>query len=513
MEFFHVAQLEKRKKADVLVIPFWKEKQGIRAAVSLEGEFPLLLAAILATEDFNGKEGEVHYLYVEGQPEKRIALLGLGSEEKASVESLRRSYGILAKSCLAKKLKSLNLMIPQQEKINELDFFKGIVEGLLLPNYVFNRLKHQDPEEAEEGLLQNITWIGPQRAILEIAENSSIICDGVYYARDLINGNADEITPEYLAQCARGLAKERHSIKTTVFDKKRIEKEKMGLLLAVNRGSALDPVFIMMEYRGNPQSSDHTVIVGKGVTYDTGGLNLKTSGGMEVMKCDMSGGAACFGIILAVAQLELNVNLTVVIPSTENGIDAKSFKPGDVYPSFLGKTVEMTNSDAEGRLILADALAYATKKLKPTRLIDLATLTGAIEIAIGSEASGLMSIDDNLAQKLIEAGEATQERLWRMPLYDEYKEKLRSDIADLKSWNGRAASSCVAATFLRQFIDETIPWAHLDIAGTAYLTDTKKYLPKYATGVGVRLLVQFLEQLQEQQDLNARKKPRKKINR
>ncbi len=346
----------------MLVIPFWQEKQGTQPAVSLEGEFPLLLAAIFDTGDFKGKEGEVYYLYVEGKQEKRIALLGLGAEEKASVESLRRSYGILAKSCLAKKLKNLNLMIPQQEKINEQDCFKGMIEGLLLPNYVFNRLKHQDPEEAEEGdLLQNITWIGPQRTILKIAENCAIICDGVYYARDLINGNADEITPEYLAQCARGLAKERHSIKTTVFDKKRIEKEKMGLLLAVNRGSALDPFFIMMEYRGNPQSSDHTVIVGKGVTYDTGGLNLKTAGGMEVMKCDMSGGAACFGIILAVAQLELKVNLTVVIPATENGIDAKSFKPGDVYTSFLGKTVEMTNSDAEGRLILADALAYATK--------------------------------------------------------------------------------------------------------------------------------------------------------
>lgn len=498
MKFVHFKQLSKRKKADVLVLPFWKDKQEMQCAATLEGELPRILAAALATEDFKGKEGEILYLYVEGFPEQRIALLGLGNKDKATAESLRRCYGTFTKSCLSKRLKSVNLLIPQHDELKEEELIRGIAEGLLLPNYLLNRNKHRDPEEPEESLLKEIAWIGSHQHGVEIVEKISAICEGVYFTRDLVNGNADDTTPQYLAQCAKTLAKKHPTIKTTIFDKKRIEKEKMGLLLAVNRGSALDPAFIIMEYKGNSRSNDHTIIVGKGVTYDTGGLNLKPTGSMETMKCDMAGAAACFGIMLAASLLKLKVNLTIVVPTTENCIDAKSFKPGDVYTSYSGKTVEMTNSDAEGRLILADALSYAVKKLKPTRIIDLATLTGAIEIALGSEASGVMSLNDELSQALHEAGEATFERLWRMPLYDEYKERLKSDIADLKSWNGRSAGANVAATFLRQFVGDSLPWAHIDIAATAYVTEAKKYTPKYATGFGVRLMIEFLENLEKE---------------
>jgi leucyl aminopeptidase len=498
MEFFHLKQHEKRKKADVLVIPFWKDKQGVQPSASLQEGWSSILANVLAAEDFKGKEGETLYLYVEGEPEKRFCLLGLGSKEKATVESLRRSYGGVTKSCLSKRLTDINLLLPQHESISEEDLVKGIVEGILLPNYIFNRYKQRDPEEPEESLLQKVTWIGSQQ-VLAIVKRISTICEAVYYTRDLINGNADDVTPQYLAHCAQEIAKKYPSVTTTVFDKKRIEEEKMGLLLAVNRGSALDPTFIILEYCGNPDSKDKTIIAGKGITYDTGGLNLKPTGGMESMKCDMSGGAVCLGTILAAAQLKLKINITAVIPSTENGIDAKSFKPGDVYQSYLGTTVEMTNSDAEGRLILADALAYAIKNLQPTRLIDIATLTGAIEIALGSEAAGLMSTNDQLAAALLQAGDATFERLWRMPLFDEYKERLKSDIADLKSWNGRPAGANVAATFLRQFVGDSIPWAHIDIAATAFVSEAKKYLPKFATGYGVRLLVEFLQNLERQQ--------------
>lgn len=494
MKFLHIKQLEKRKKADVLVLPYWKNKQGIQLASPLKGEWPPILEEVLGTEDFKGKEGEVTYLYVESQPEKRFCLLGLGSKDKATVETLRRSYGCLTKSCLSKRLKNLNIIIPHHEKIREEDLIKGVAEGLFLPNYNFNRYKHRDPEESEEVLLQEVTWIGSEQHVLDIVNEVYTICEAVYYTRDLINDNADAVTPQYLEHCAKEIANKHSSITATLFDKQRIEKEKMGLLLAVNRGSALDPAFIIMEYRGNSDSSDKTVLVGKGITYDTGGLNLKPSG-MESMKCDMSGGAVCLGTILAASQLKLKVNLTVVIPSTENGIDAKSFKPGDVYQSYLGKSVEMTNSDAEGRLILADALAYAVKNLHPTRIIDLATLTGAIEIALGSEAAGFMSTNDELAQVLLQAGNVTFERLWRMPLFDEYKERLKSDIADIKSWNGRSGGACVAATFLRQFVSDSVPWAHIDIAATAYVTEAKKYLPKCATGYGVRLMIEFLQRL------------------
>jgi len=430
MDFAYLTSFEKRKQADALLLPFWREEQRAEPAHSLTKECSLLLRGVLATGDFKGKEGELLYLYVEGEPEKRVCLLGLGAKNQVTVENLRRSYGSFTKSCLNKRLKSVNLIPPESERLSEEALIRGITEGLLLANYVFHPLKHRDPEEPEETLLQKITWIGSHAQVLARVRDIALICEAVDYARNLVNGNADEITPQYLAQSAQEMAKKHPSIKTTLFDKKRIEKEALDLLLAVNRGSALDPALIIMEYRGNVDSDEHTILVGKGVTYDTGGLNLKPTGSMETMKCDMAGGAACLGVMLAVSQLALKVNVTIVVPTTENGIDAKSFKPGDVYRSYSGKTVEMTNSDAEGRLILADALAYAVKNLHPTRIIDIATLTGAIEIALGSEAAGLMSPNDELADLLQKAGEATFERVWRMPLFDEYQERLKSEIAD-----------------------------------------------------------------------------------
>lgn len=496
MEFTAVPQLDKRKKADILVLSFWKGKKGLATTEKSNLLHVSSLDVLLKTGDFKGNEGEIVYLYDEKIPEKRVVLLGLGLQGKCSVESLRRSFGSLTKFCLSKKFISLNLLLPQESSMQREDLLRGVVEGVLLPNYVFDRYKLS--VEGEKCLpMQKICWIGASQKDLDFLRSKLTLCECVYYTRDLINGNADEVTPQYLEKCALAISKEHKSVKVTLFDKARMQKEGLQLLLSVNRGSHLDPAFIILEYKGNPKSKEHVVMVGKGITYDTGGLNLKPTGGMETMKCDMSGAAACLGTMLAAASLNLKVNFSVVIPSTENGIDAKSFKPGDVYQSYAGKSVEMTNSDAEGRLVLADALAYAVKKLHPTQLIDIATLTGAIDVALGSEASGLMSIDDQLSNALIKAGEATFERLWRMPLYEEYKERLKSDIADLKSWNGRGGGANVAATFLRAFVDEKIPWAHIDIAGTAYLPDAKKYLPKYGIGVGVRLIVEFLEGLQK----------------
>lgn len=487
MEF---AYHQKRKNADLLVLPFWKGKKEAESATSFDKQLIPLLKPVLATGDFKGKEGEVLYFYLDKEPEKRGCFLGLGSKEKASSETFRRAYGALTKSCIQKKLKTLNLFVPPLKE----EFQKGMIEGLLLSNYIFNGQRHLKQDESVE----KVTWIGSDNQILSLSTKLKTICEAVYFARDLINESADKITPQFLAHCAKEIAKKNRLIKATIFDKKRIEKEKMGLLLAVNRGSSIDPAFIILSYNGNRHSKDHTVIIGKGITYDTGGLNLKpVLGSMENMRSDMAGGAACLGIIMAASRLKLKANVTVVIPSTENCIDAKSYKPGDVYKSYSGKTVELTNADAEGRLVLADAISYAVENLHPTRIIDIATLTGAIEIALGNEAAGLMSTDDALAKDLVKAGERTFERVWLMPLFDEYKERLKSDIADIKNWNGRGAGASIAATFLRSFVGETIPWAHLDIAGTAFTHEAKKYLPKYATGFGIRLLIDFLENLEK----------------
>lgn len=494
MDFSCITQINKRKKADLLVIPFWKLKKGIGLAIKSNGFKVPSLDLLLDSGDFKANAGEVLFLYDGGIPEKRVAVLGLGPKDKLSLDVLRSSFGALTRLCSGKKLICLNLILPEIESLDRNTYLGAIAEGILLPNYVFDKYKGSKTEQDEKtAIVQKICWIGASQKDLNELNKKLIICEGVYYARDLINSNADEITPQYLANCAQTISNDHAHVKSTVFNKAQIKKEGLHLLLSVNRGSNLDPAFIILEHKGNPKSKEHVVLVGKGITYDTGGLNLKPTGSMETMKCDMSGAAACLGAMLAVARLNLKVNFSVVIPSTENGIDANSFKPGDVYRSYLGKSVEMTNSDAEGRLVLADGLAYAVKKLAPTQLIDIATLTGAIEIALGSEASGLMSTDDKLAEALMKAGETTFERLWRMPLYEEYKERLKSDIADLKSWNGRGAGANVAATFLRAFVDEKVPWAHIDIAGTAFLQEAKKYQPKYGIGVGVRLILEFLE--------------------
>jgi leucyl aminopeptidase len=300
------------------------------------------------------------------------------------------------------------------------------------------------------------------------------------------------VTPAFLAQTAVVVSKKFPEIKTTIFDKKRIEKEKMGLLLAVARGSPNEPAFIIMSYMGDPRSKDHTVVIGKGVTFDTGGLNLKPTGSMETMRDDMSGAAATIGILASSASLKLKVNVTGVIAAAENAIDGLSYKPGDVYTSYAGKTVEIGNTDAEGRLTLADAISYSLKHLKPSRLIDFATLTGAMVVALGEGISGFFSNDDKLANQLTDAGLRTNELLWRLPLHAPYKDQLRSDIADLKNTGGRAAGAVTAALFLEAFV-EKMPWAHIDIAGTAFGSKEQNYLPKNGIGVGVRLIIDFLK--------------------
>nr|NGX58560.1 putative cytosol aminopeptidase [Chlamydiota bacterium] len=364
---------------------------------------------------------------------------------------------------------------------------RGLTEGILLSDYQFLEYTTKKKKESK---ITTISLVGVDAKDLKQIEHIRGIIRGVYLTKDLVNRNADEVHPQYLVDLAHTLDDQFTHIHTTTFDKKRLSEEGLELLLAVGRGSDYDPALIICKYEGDPKSKDHTVVVGKGVTYDTGGLDLKTS--MLTMKCDMGGAGTCLGLLLAAATTKLKLNFTVVIPTTENTIGARSYKPGDVYKSYSGKTVEIGNTDAEGRLILADALAYVCKKLKPTRVIDFATLTGAIVISLGNEVTGMMSNHDQLADDLTAAGKETYERVWRLPLIEEYSSKLKSDIADLKNFSGREAGSIKAALFLREFITD-VPWAHLDIAGSSFLSEGRDYLPKYATGLGVRLMMQYFE--------------------
>lgn len=491
MDFFIETKLEQRKPADVLAIPYWEDKKSAEIAVKIK-RLEKIVEGPIKTGDFKGKRGEVVFLYG-NENETRIALVGLGQKDKCSMEYIRRAFGSFGTACQKKKITKMNILLPE-EGIPLDELVRGITEGLALVNYSFQKLKGQSEEDKDPFLpLEKVSFYGKlEQKHLALAKKYAAICEGVYLARDLVNDNADTVNPQYLGQVAQNLAK-KHKLKVTIFDKKRIEKEKMGLLLAVNRGSDREPVLIILEYKGNARSKDHTIVIGKGVTYDTGGLNIKPTGSMETMKDDMAGAAVCLGLAVAASRIGLKENFTIVIPSTENSVDAKSYKPGDVYQSYSGKTVEIGNTDAEGRLILADAISYAVKKLQPSRIIDLATLTGSIDVALGAEASGMMSNDDELAATLISASKATSERVWRMPLYEEYRDQLKSDIADIKNVGSRSGGACTAAKFLEEFI-EKIPWAHLDIASTAFLSKGREYLPKYATGVGVRLLIEFFEQ-------------------
>jgi leucyl aminopeptidase len=485
------SSLTGRKRADALLVPITQD-HGKAVWPTLLKKRPPECDGPLQLKDFSAKEGETLVIYPAKQEEPRWILFGLGDASSLTTEKLRRGYSNAAKQALKVGCKSINVLTPTLQYLAEEQLFQGASEGLFLTNYRFDRLKGKDAKK--EPLLQEMHWITDCKKALPIAKHAWVICEGVHMARDLVNGNADDVTPEHLTEVAKSIAKSDKGVKATILDRKQMAKLGMELLLAVGRGSTNPPYMIILEYKGAPKSKEQTVLIGKGVTYDTGGLNIKPTGSMETMKCDMGGAAAVLAAFATAVKLKLKVNLVVVVPTTENSIDANSYKPGDVYGSYLGKTVEIGNTDAEGRLILADALAYSVEHFKPTRVIDVATLTGAIEIALGNETTGLFSNNDALADGLIRAGSDTFERVWRMPIHEEYREQLKSEIADIKNHGGRSGGSITAALFLQEFVGKT-PWAHLDVAGTAYVNEAKRYHGRFGTGIGVRLLVEYLESL------------------
>ncbi len=481
---FHISSqgsLKPTESFDLLVLPFW---EGPADAADFSA-WKQVVSPALASGDFLGKLGEALVIY----GSSRVMLLGLGKKDVANDESFRRSYAAAVRIAQAKKVKSLHLIVPsgvsRQQAV-------AIAEGIHLTNYAFTKLKHDSLKENPVVLLEKAVLVGLDKKFDELLEKQRVLASAIHMVRDLVNGNADDVTPQMLADQARLMAKQTKGLRVSVLERKEIEEEKMGLLLAVNRGSSLDPRLIVLSYQGNPASKEHIALIGKGITYDTGGLALKPVDNMVSMRTDMAGAATVLAAVQTAAALKLKVNVSAVVPATENGIDADSYKLGDVYRSMSGKTVEVNNTDAEGRLVLADAMTYAISHLKPTKLIDVATLTGGIIVALGEEIAGVFCNNQDLAECLQTSSEATGELICRLPLHAEYKEMLKSDNADLLNSAGRWASAMTAALFLQEFCD-SLPWAHLDIAGTSYWTKPKHYNPSKATGFGVRLLVDFLE--------------------
>lgn len=447
----------------------------------------------VAGKDFKGKLEEVYSIPVIGVTGlEKIVLTGLGRRDELDLDSFRRAYGRAALRIDEAMIEIAFSPIVSNVFCLE-DVVRSAVEGIILSMYRFDRYK----SEKKEQKLKNITFLIDDESSLDNVKKSievaEKICKGVYTARDLTNTPSIDCYPEKFAEIVREVGM-RAGFNVRVYKVDEVEKMSMGGIVAVGSGSIHKPVLIELEYDGTGGRNERPyIVVGKAVTFDSGGISIKPSEKMEEMKYDKAGGAAVVGIIEAVALLKLPIKVIGLIPCVENLPSGTAFRPGDIIRFRNGKTAEIISTDAEGRLILADALSYAVEK-NPEAVIDLATLTGACIIALGTHASGLFTNKQELAEKIKRSGERTGERVWQLPLWKQYKEQLKSDVADLKNVGGRPAGAITAAAFLSEFIGET-PWIHLDIAGTAYMQETsesKSYLSKGATGVGVRLIIDYL---------------------
>jgi leucyl aminopeptidase len=434
---------------------------------------------------FKGNSDETITL-LSSEPRK-VTLMGLGKRDAITLRLIRSALYAIGK--LARKQRDRSIAVAMPYAITDV----GVLVDYLsqsdykYDSYITTKKDGQGPISAV--LIPPVEL--DSKELKRIESESRALRSGIRTVRDLGNGPANLITPTRLAERAEEIARS-VGVKATVYGKKEIERMKMGGLLAVNRGSDEEPRFIVLEYSPR-KAKKHVALVGKGITFDSGGISIKPAEKMEEMKFDMCGAAAVIGTIEAAAKLELPVKITGVIPSTENLPSGSAYKPGDIITMMSGKTVEIVNTDAEGRMILADALHYASE-LKPDHIIDYATLTGACVIALASEAAGLFSNDDELARKLIESGERVGERLWRMPVWDDYKDLIRSEWADMKNSGGRWGGAITAALFLKEYVN-CPSWAHLDIAGTAYAEAETAREARGATGAGVRVTVAFLESL------------------
>jgi leucyl aminopeptidase len=443
---------------------------------------------VLAAGDFSGKKDETAVIYPSGSI-ARVLLVGLGKPEEIDRTGIRRAAAIAGKRARSLGVPRAAFYIPPEArgKVPLAEVGQSIAEGLAQGAWQYNEMKK--PGEDKKPPLERFDILahdGPAE-LIRGHKTGEAIGAGQTFARGLQVLPGNIATPTYIANVARDLA-QRHGFEVTILDKAAITNEKMGALLSVAQGSAEEPRFIGLEYRGSDAAP--IVLVGKGVTFDTGGISIKPAQNMEDMKYDMSGAAAVLGTFEALGRLKPKVHVVGLIPSTENMPSGTAVKPGDVVTSHLGKTIEVINTDAEGRLILVDALSYA-RRYQPAAVIDIATLTGAIVVALGHTAAGVMGSDEQLVEEVRSAGEKAGERVWPLPLWEDYRDLMKSDIADVKNTGGRPAGSISAGWFLREFVDG-FPWAHLDIAGTAYTEREEPTRVKGPTGIGVRLFTEFV---------------------
>jgi leucyl aminopeptidase len=493
--------LAKRSKpeavdVDVLVAPVW-EKTPLAAQGSLaqlDEHLGGLVRDYLDSGDFSGALNSTLLLRSRGgMKAPRLLLVGLGKTQTCTIDHVRQASASAA-TAVRKVGVSTLAMLPPSGDLSIQEVGQAITEGALLGLYTLKKYKSVEEDDTKPPLrtLHILATGGSaQQGLTKGIERGQILAAAVCMARDLINCPGNEVNPTYLAETAKTLAKQA-SLHCKILRQPDMQKLRMGCLLGVAQGSVQPPVLIQLEHAPKGATGAPVVLIGKGITFDSGGISIKPAASMEDMKMDMAGGAAVLGTMQALAQLNYPHRVIGLVPASENLPSGTAVKPGDILRAMSGKTVEVINTDAEGRLILADTISYAVQQFKPACIIDLATLTGAVVVALGNHATGMMGTDETMMARLRTAGERSAERVWQLPLYEEYSKQIKSDFADIKNTGGgREAGSIIGGAFLKEFVEET-PWVHLDIAGTAWTRDGKSYIPKGATGVGIRLLVEAL---------------------
>ena len=476
---------EKECVCDALILPLY-EGEGVAAYHEIDSLLNSLLSKVISSREFLGKHTQTSLIHTMNRiGPRRILLVGLGKKGEVSAEKLRQAGGKALSSLHGLGLKEIAFSTKHILSLKHSPI--PFVEGGLLSLYQFKKYKKEDDTTRE---IESFTLLGkPEPSLRDSLLWTVASSSAVNFARDLINTPSNDMTPTILAKAARSLAGGRVAVK--VFEKKDAVRLGMGAYLSVARGSMEPPKFIVVNYRGGKGAP--VALIGKSITFDSGGISIKPSEGMEKMKYDMAGGAVVLAVVKAASQMRLPVNLVGILPATENLPGGTATKPGDIVTSLSGKTIEIVNTDAEGRMVLADGIGYV-KKFKPKVIIDIATLTGACGVALGNEAIAMMGNDSNVMERLKTIGDEVYERVWQMPLYEEYLEYIKSDVAELKNSGGKTGSLVTAAYFLKEFAGDT-PWVHLDIAGTAWTEKDRPYVPKGATGIGVRLLLNLLKEM------------------
>ena len=487
-------------KAGTLVVGVLEGKKLSPSAVELDRRGGGSLAAAIAASRFTGKKEETLTIAApRGLAHERVILLGLGKAEDLDAQRLRRLGGAVVPALNATGTATAAIAVDKLpgSRLDPGAAAANLAHGAMLRSYRFDKYRTKEKPEQKPSLKELTVLTAATASARRAYAPLEKVGEGVFFTRDVVSEPANIIYPESFAREALTLRK--LGVKVEVLDERDMKKLGMGALLGVGQGSAKPPRLVILQWRGNPRAKNKAPVafIGKGVTFDTGGISLKPAQGMEEMKWDMAGAGVVVGLMKALAGRKARVNAVGIAGMVENMPDGNAQRPGDIVKTMSGQTVEVLNTDAEGRLVLADALWYCQDRFKPQFMIDLATLTGAIVVALGHEYSGLFSNNDELSERLAAAGKAVEEPVWRMPLADAYDRQMDSDAADVKNiGNGRDAGSITAAQFLQRFVND-VPWAHLDIAGMAWSKKDAPLTPKGATAYGVRLLDRLVEDYYE----------------